>query len=205
MIGRSAPALRRAPAPAFGLWKFAHFVSAWGYCPARTTLQPSPLPRLGKASPESGPAGPRAHLTRPAFSPEMAAFRYCFHAVTLSFMSPMNALPSAVLQGVGGALRGSALPPPLRSYMLEVLLAQTLRRPCAAEHSQEASPATSHCPQSCPGTPRQGGQPQPQNPTRDLGAGLCSSGPVLKGYCWRPHSVLQDRSPDRPKWLPHPL
>lgn len=59
----------------------------------------------GRAASETRPAGLRTHLTMPAFSPEMAAFRYCFHAVALSFMFPMNAFPLAVLQG-GGSPQG---------------------------------------------------------------------------------------------------
>lgn len=46
---------------------------------------------------EAWPLRPGTYLTRPALSPKTAAFRYCFHAVTLSFMSPMNAFPSDVL------------------------------------------------------------------------------------------------------------
>lgn len=100
---------------AFACGQGAHLPSAWG---------PQVYPK-GKAASNTPPAGLGTHLTRPAFSPETAAFRYCFHAIAFSFMSPMNAFPPAVLLGEE-ALRGGALPwPPT----LEVLSAQTLESP----------------------------------------------------------------------------
>lgn len=140
-----------------GIWvqKFAPFPSAWSCSPAKASRQPSGLSWLGRAAPETGAAWPRTHLTRPAFSPETAAFRYCFHADTLSFMSPMNAFPSAVLQGGSSPQGKCPCPQPLRSFMPQAFPAQTLRRPCPGACSLKASPATSHCPQSCSGAPHQ--------------------------------------------------
>lgn len=85
----------------------------------------------GKAASNTGPAGLRTHLTRPAFSPETAAFRYCFHATAFSFMSPMNAFPFAVLQG-GGSPQGRG---PSLSTHIGGTFSPDPRRPCAGEHS----------------------------------------------------------------------
>lgn len=118
--GKSAPALPSAPVLAFGFGQGAHLPSAWGCSAPKATLQPSGLSE-GKAASNTGPAGLRTHLTRPAFSPETAAFRYCFHAIAFSFMSPMNAFPFAVLPG-GGSPQGRG---PSLTHTLEVLSTQT--------------------------------------------------------------------------------
>lgn len=165
------------------------------------TWQPSELSVLGSTRDRA--PGPRAHLTRPAFSPEMAAFRYCFHAVALSFMSPMKALPSAVLQG--GESLGEA---PLLGHpgpSLEVRPAQTPRRPCPGG-SLQAIPA-------CPPPPAEllrgpvavRWAAMPQSPVRSLGCQPSLLGPQAGNILSESPATLPDGSPGRTTRLAHPL
>lgn len=129
-MGKSAPAWPGAPVLAFGFGQGAHLPSAWGCSAPKATWHPSGLSE-GKAASNTGPAGLRTHLTRPAFSPETAAFRYCFHAIAFSFMSPMNAFPFAVLPG-GGSPQGRG--PSLTTHIGSTFSPDP-RKPCPGEHS----------------------------------------------------------------------
>lgn len=152
------------------LWGICSLPPAWS-CSAQ--IQPG-----REGIPGTKTAVSRTHLTRPEFSPEMAAFRYCFHAVTLSFMSPTNVFSSAVLQG-GRSLQGGAPPQPCRPFLLEVTPAQVLKRPCLGE---------------C--IPRQGGgHPWPQGPTRSLGCLLLLLGPYAE-------DILSEALVCSPRWEP---